>query len=113
MLDEGLEVLAIPAAFTAVTGQAHWETLVRARAIENLVYVLAAAQVGVHANGRETHGHSMILDPWGSILARLPQGVGVVHGVVDAEHQAAVRNTFPSIEHRRLKCVLQTRTIEG
>ncbi len=113
MLDAGLEVLAIPAAFTAVTGQAHWETLVRARAIENLVYVLAAAQVGIHDNGRETHGHSMIVDPWGTISARLPQGTGVVHGVVDAQHQAAVRRTFPSIEHRRLKCALQTRTIEG
>jgi nitrilase len=72
MLDDGMELVAIPAAFTAITGKAHWESLVRARAIENLAYVVAAAQGGYHINGRETHGHSMIVDPWGTILSEVP-----------------------------------------
>ncbi|MDQ2696354.1 MAG: carbon-nitrogen hydrolase family protein, partial [Pseudomonadota bacterium] len=67
MLDQGMEIMALPAAFTAVTGQAHWQPLLRARAIENLCHVVASAQGGVHANGRQTHGHSMIIDPWGAI----------------------------------------------
>ena len=78
MLDEGMEILAIPSAFTAITGKAHWETLVRARAIENLAYVVAAAQGGFHLNGRETHGHSMVVDPWGTVLAQVPRGTGFI-----------------------------------
>ena len=106
MLDDGMEVLALPAAFTATTGEAHWETLVRARAIENLVYVVAAAQGGRHPNGRETHGHSLVVDPWGRVLARLPRGPGVISSTLDPAVQAAVRRDFPAIDHRRLKCVL-------
>ncbi len=104
MLDQGAEVLAIPSSFTAITGKAHWEVLVRARAIENLVYVIAAAQGGYHINGRETHGHSMIVDPWGTVLAQVPRGNGSVSCLMDREYQATVRRTFPTIGHRRLKC---------
>ncbi|EXJ16344.1 carbon-nitrogen hydrolase family protein [Imhoffiella purpurea] len=104
MLDSGMEILAIPSAFTAVTGKAHWETLVRSRAIENLVYVVAAAQGGFHINGRETHGHSMIVDPWGAILAQVPRGTGCICSAIDKEFQDSVRRSFPTIDHRRLKC---------
>jgi nitrilase len=104
MLDSGMELLAIPAAFTANTGKAHWETLVRARAIENLAYVIAAAQGGYHVNGRETHGHSMIVDPWGAVLAKVPRGNGCICCPLDREFQASVRRSFPVIDHRRLKC---------
>ena len=104
MLDSGMEVLAIPSAFTAITGKAHWETLVRARAIENLAYVVAAAQGGYHLNGRETHGHSMVVDPWGTVLAQVPRGTGCVCCAVDDDFQTSVRRNFPTIKHRRLKC---------
>lgn len=104
MLDAGMEILAIPSAFTAITGKAHWETLVRARAIENLAYVIAAAQGGFHLNGRETHGHSMVVDPWGAVLAQVPRGSGFVSCLVDRNFQGSVRRNFPTIEHRRLKC---------
>jgi deaminated glutathione amidase len=103
MLDDGMELVAIPSAFTAITGKAHWETLVRARAIENLAYVVAAAQGGYHINGRETHGHSMIVDPWGTILAEVPRGTGVICGRMDADYLQSVRRNFPVIAHRRLK----------
>jgi nitrilase len=104
MLDQGVEVLAIPSAFTALTGKAHWEVLVRARAIENLTYVIAAAQGGYHISGRETHGHTMIVDPWGTILAQVPRGNGTVSCLLDREYHATVRRTFPTINHRRLTC---------
>ncbi|MBK1694995.1 acyltransferase [Chromatium weissei] len=104
LLNAGVEVLAIPASFTAITGKAHWETLVRARAIENLAYVVAAAQGGFHLNGRETHGHSMIVDPWGTVLAQVPRGRGVICCAIDREFQDSVRRNFPTIHHRRLKC---------
>ncbi|NCA71035.1 MAG: carbon-nitrogen hydrolase family protein [Sphingobacteriia bacterium] len=104
MLDSDMEILVVPSAFTAITGKAHWETLVRARAIENLAYVVAAAQGGFHINGRKTHGHSMIVDPWGSILAQIPRGAGFICSELDEEYQESVRRNFPSIEHRRLKC---------
>ncbi|HYN78958.1 MAG TPA: nitrilase-related carbon-nitrogen hydrolase, partial [Lamprocystis sp. (in: g-proteobacteria)] len=104
MLDDGMELIAIPAAFTAITGKAHWETLVRARAIENLAYVVAAAQGGFHLNGRETHGHSMVVDPWGTVLGQVPRGPGVICCTVDREFQGSVRRNFPTIQHRRLKC---------
>ncbi|MBK1716903.1 carbon-nitrogen hydrolase family protein [Thiocystis violacea] len=104
MLDSTVEILAIPAAFTAITGKAHWESLVRARAIENLTYVVAAAQGGFHINGRETHGHSMIVDPWGTILAQVPRGTGYVCSTIDREFLDSVRRSFPTIHHRRLKC---------
>ncbi|MCB1863941.1 MAG: carbon-nitrogen hydrolase family protein [Chromatiales bacterium] len=104
MLRQEVTVLAIPSSFTAITGKAHWEVLVRARAIENLSYVVAAAQGGYHINGRETHGHSMIVDPWGVVLAELPRGSGVVTAEYDLERLRATRRNFPSIQHRRIFC---------
>jgi predicted amidohydrolase len=103
-LDAGMEVLVVPAAFTAITGRAHWEVLVRARAIENLCYVVAADQGGYHLNGRETHGHSMIVDPWGIVLNSLARGPGVVSAAVDLGRLESARRNFPSIQHRRLRC---------
>jgi deaminated glutathione amidase len=104
LLDEDAEILVVPSAFTAVTGKAHWESLLRARAIENLAYVVAAAQGGFHVNGRETHGHSLIIDPWGTILAEVPRGSGHVQATIDREFLESVRRSFPTISHRRLKC---------
>jgi nitrilase len=102
LMDKGAELFVVPAAFTAMTGKAHWETLVRARAIENLAFVVAAAQGGYHINGRETHGHSMIVDPWGTVLAQVPRGTGFVSVELDREYQKTIRRTFPTIDHRRL-----------
>ena len=96
------DVLSVPAAFTYTTGRAHWELLLRARAVENQCYVLAAAQGGVHENGRRTWGHSMIVDPWGDVLAVRPEGEGVVIAEIDTAKLAAVRRQLPALEHRRL-----------
>ena len=96
------DVLSVPAAFTYTTGKAHWELLLRARAVENQCYVLAAAQGGTHENGRRTWGHSMVVDPWGEIVAVLPEGEGVVLAEVDAERIAQVRLQLPALAHRRL-----------
>jgi nitrilase len=96
----GAQLLTVPSAFTGPTGQAHWETLLRARAIENLCYVIAPAQSGFHPNGRETYGDSMIIDYWGRILQRLPRGRGVVLADIDPEAQAQVRSNFPALQHR-------------
>ena len=104
MHSDGVDLVAMPAAFTALTGKAHWETLVRARAIENLVYLIAAAQGGYHLNGRETHGHSMIVDPWGGILAQVPRGTGVITSAIDRSFQDSVRRSFPVLNHRRVRC---------
>jgi predicted amidohydrolase len=106
MSDEGVELFAIPSAFTAITGRAHWEVLVRARAIENLCYVIAAAQGGYHVNGRETHGDSMIVDPWGRVLDRLPRGSGFVVSNVDINKVRNTRRNFPVLEHRKIPCKL-------
>jgi deaminated glutathione amidase len=103
LLDAGAEIVAIPSAFTAYTGRAHWETLVRARAIENLVFVIAAAQTGRHPNGRETHGDSMVVNPWGEVLTRLPHGPGVALAGCDLTAMRAFRAQLPSIEHRRFR----------
>lgn len=103
LLDRGLEVLALPAAFTAATGKAHWELLLRVRAVENLCYVLGAAQGGQHASGRETHGDSMIVDPWGEVLARLSRGPGVVLAQFDRRRLTNLRRIFPALRHRRLE----------
>lgn len=103
-LDQGLEVLVLPSAFTAITGRAHWEVLVRARAIENLCYVIAPDQGGYHLNGRETYGHSMIVDPWGTVLNSLSRGPGVVCADVELGRLQSARRNFPSIAHRRLQC---------
>jgi len=100
---QGAEILSVPAAFTAPTGKAHWEVLMRARAIENLCYVIAPAQAGVHANGRETWGDSMIVDPWGVVLDRVTQaGSGVAVAEIDRTLQQEVRTRFPALTHRRL-----------
>ncbi|MGA7799815.1 MAG: carbon-nitrogen hydrolase family protein [Gammaproteobacteria bacterium] len=107
MLDAGMELVAVPSAFTAITGKAHWETLVRARALENLCHVIAAAQGGYHVNGRETHGDTMIVDPWGTVLDRLPRGSGVVLAKIDRSRLQNIRRNFPSIDHRRLFCGLR------
>jgi nitrilase len=96
------DLLSVPAAFTHTTGRAHWELLLRARAVENQCYVLAAAQGGLHENGRRTWGHSMIVDPWGEVLAQQPEGEGVVLAEVDAARLAAVRQQLPALAHRRL-----------
>ncbi|HRX61061.1 MAG TPA: carbon-nitrogen hydrolase family protein [Candidatus Competibacter sp.] len=100
LVDRGMEILVLPAAFTAATGRAHWETLLRARAIENQCYVVASAQGGQHANGRETHGDSLIIDPWGEILRRLPQGAGVVLAEFERERLEKIRRQFPALQHR-------------
>lgn len=102
LLGLGAEWFCLPSAFTAPTGRAHWETLLRARAIENLCHVVAPAQSGFHENGRETHGDSMIVDCWGRVLARLPRGTGVVVGEIDLVRQREVRQNFPCVDHRRL-----------
>ncbi len=95
-------LICVPAAFTHTTGQAHWELLLRARAVENLAYLIAPAQGGLHANGRRTWGHSMIVDPWGQVLACLPEGEGLAVATIDSERLAAVRGQLPALQHRRL-----------
>jgi deaminated glutathione amidase len=98
----GAQLLSVPSAFTAPTGRAHWETLLRARAIENLCYVIAAAQSGIHPSGRETYGDSMIVDFWGRILKRVPRGRGCAVAEVDLALQSGVRASFPALRHRTL-----------
>jgi predicted amidohydrolase len=95
-------LMVVPAAFTHTTGMAHWEVLLRARAIENQCYVLAAAQGGLHPNGRRTWGHSMLVDPWGEIKAVLPEGEGVVSGTIDTQFLANVREQLPALKHRTM-----------
>jgi predicted amidohydrolase len=97
------DVIVVPAAFTWTTGRAHWELLLRARAVENQCYVLAAAQGGTHPNGRRTWGHSMIVDPWGEVLAVLPEGEGVVVAEFDFQRQSDVRRQLPALRHRRIR----------
>jgi nitrilase len=95
-------LIVVPAAFTHTTGSAHWEVLLRARAIENQCYVLASAQGGIHANGRRTFGHSMLVDPWGEVKAVLREGEGVVSGELDPAFLASVRETLPALKHRKM-----------
>jgi deaminated glutathione amidase len=95
-------LIVVPAAFTYTTGRAHWEILLRARAIENQCYVLAAAQGGQHPNGRRTWGHSMLIDPWGEVRAVLPEGEGVVLGEIDPSHLQRVRESLPALKHRKM-----------
>jgi predicted amidohydrolase len=104
LLEQGMEIVALPSAFTAITGRAHWELLVRARAIENLCYVLAAGQGGYHVNGRATYGHSMIVDPWGQIAGELATGSGLVCADMDLERLKNIRRTFPCLDHRHILC---------
>lgn len=104
MADVGMEICVLPSAFTSLTGKAHWESLLRARAIENLCYMIAPDQGGYHINGRETHGDSMIIDPWGVVLNRLPHGTGVVVSDIDLEKLRKTRKNFPALQHKRLDC---------
>lgn len=102
MQSQGAEILSLPSAFTAPTGRAHWEILLRARAVENLSFVLAPAQGGHHANGRETHGDSMIVDPWGHVLARVAApGPGLAIAEIDHTVLQELRGRFPALNHRR------------
>jgi deaminated glutathione amidase len=96
------DLLLIPSAFTYTTGQAHWETLVRARAIENQTFVMAPAQGGRHANGRRTWGHTMVVDSWGQVLAERAEGAGVVCAELDGQHLQTHRSQLPALQHRRL-----------
>lgn len=97
-----VDLIVLPAAFTETTGRAHWEILLRARAIENQCYLLAAAQGGQHPSGRMTHGNSAIVDPWGELLARLDKGEGVVAAELDPERIAEIRTSLPALRHRRI-----------
>jgi len=98
-----VDLIFVPSAFTETTGKAHWDTLIRARAIENLAYVIAPAQGGYHVNGRETHGNTMIVDPWGVVLDRLPRGSGVVVAGVNPTYQAKIRRSLPALSHKTLR----------
>jgi len=102
LMEHSIDIFVIPSAFTATTGAAHWESLIRSRAIENLSYVVAANQGGYHVNGRETHGDSMIVDPWGNILDRLVRGSGFVHAEIDLKQIQSIRENFPVLLHRRI-----------
>jgi len=99
---KNVDIIVLPSAFTETTGKMHWEVLVRARAIENLAYVVAAAQGGYHISGRETHGNSMIVDPWGRVLDRLSRGSGVVIADVNPSYLASLRASLPALSHRTL-----------
>jgi deaminated glutathione amidase len=100
---QGVNLFFLPAAFTLNTGRDHWETLLRARAIENLSYVVAPAQCGEHSPGRRTYGRSLIIDPWGHILAQAPDGEGIIYARLDFERLARLRRELPCLEHRCLK----------
>ncbi|MBB1652646.1 MULTISPECIES: carbon-nitrogen hydrolase family protein [Delftia] len=102
LAEQGADLLLVPAAFTHITGLAHWEVLLRARAIENQAYLLAPAQGGHHENGRRTWGHSLLADPWGMVLAQQAEGAGVVLGEIRRERLAHVRRQLPALEHRVL-----------
>ncbi len=99
---KGAEILLVPSSFTKITGLAHWQPLLQARAIENLSYVVAAGQGGYHVNGRETYGHSMIIDPWGRIINALGDGTGVVVAPIDLARIKQTRKSFPALLHRKL-----------
>jgi predicted amidohydrolase len=98
----GARTLCVPAAFTERTGRAHWELLLRARAVENLAFVLAPAQAGDHGGGRASYGHAMIVDPWGEVLAEVEEGEGVAVAAIDLEHQDRIRKQLPALSHARL-----------
>lgn len=102
LLEAGAEILTVPSAFTRTTGEAHWEVLLRARAIENQCFVLAANQGGVHNESRETYGHTMIVDPWGKVLARVERGEGLAVADLDLQQLVRIRQDMPIVNHRRL-----------
>lgn len=105
---DGVDLITVPSAFTYTTGEAHWESLLRARAVENQCYVMAANQGGVHINERETWGHSMIIDPWGKILASIDKGEGIAVADINIEHMHELRRNFPNLKHRKLDYTLQS-----
>lgn len=102
LVGDGADIFTVPSAFTVTTGKAHWKTLLRARAIENLAYVIAPGQFGEHPDGRSTYGHSMIVDPWGRVLAEQPAGDGFLAADIDQDRQATLRQEFPALSNRRL-----------
>ena len=102
LVDDGATLFTVPSAFTVVTGKAHWHTLLRARAIENLSWVVAPGQTGVHPDDRATFGHSLIIDPWGRILAELAEGEGFIAADIDSDKQAKLRREAPMLDNRRL-----------
>jgi predicted amidohydrolase len=102
LAQRGAQVLCVPAAFTERTGKAHWELLLRARAVENLAYVMAPAQVGHHGGGRSSHGQAMIVDPWGLVLAQVPDGEGIALAELDFARMDRLRRELPALSHRRL-----------
>ena len=104
MVEQKMEICALPSSFTSLTGKVHWESLLRSRAIENLSFMLAADQGGYHVGGRETHGDSMIVDPWGLVLNRLPHGTGVVVANIDLAKLEHTRKMFPALEHIKCQC---------
>lgn len=104
MVEQKMEICALPSAFTSLTGRVHWESLLRSRAIENLSFMVAADQGGYHVGGRETHGDSMIIDPWGQVLNRLPHGTGVVVANIDIAKLEHTRKMFPALDHKRFHC---------
>ncbi len=104
MVEQDMEICALPSAFTSLTGKVHWESLLRARSIENLSFIIAADQGGYHVGGRETHGDSMIIDPWGLVLNRLPHGTGVVVANIDIDKLEHTRKMFPALKHKRFEC---------
>lgn len=100
-----VDMIVVPAAFTDTTGKAHWETLIRARAIENQCYVVASAQGGYHLSGRETHGNSMIVDPWGVVLDRLARGSGVVLANINRNYLQSLRQSLPALKHKTIRAI--------
>src|SRR4029453_1326313 len=103
LVRRGARVLCVPSAFTERTGKAHWEVLLRAPAIENLAYVVAPAQVGTHAPGRASHGQALIADPWGAVVAQVPDGEGVAVAEIDFARQDRLRRELPALSHARLR----------
>lgn len=103
LVDRGATVLTVPAAFTVTTGRDHWHVLLRARAIESQCYVIAAAQWGSHGGGRNTYGHALVCDPWGTVLAECPDGEGLALAEIHGDRVAHVRSMLPSLQHRRLR----------
>jgi len=109
MVEKKMEICALPSAFTSLTGKVHWESLLRSRAIENLSFMIAADQGGYHVGGRETHGDSMIVDPWGQVLNRLPHGTGVVVANIDMVKLEHTRKMFPALDHQRFQCAFSVK----
>jgi len=99
---QGCNIMTVPAAFTVPTGKAHWQTLLKARAIENQAFVLAAGQTGRHQDQRTTYGHSMIIDPWGNVLSQLGEGQGLIHAKLSLQQQKDIQKRIPALQHRRL-----------